>query len=382
MVGASVLGTVTANMADSEVPSDPEFTQTMHIGEHALTAQGSVGMQDILPGQGGLSLPGARLDVLHVASATELVGRGRETLYVAEAQQDEIELKAQLMKWAVLFDADPAARETLDAELGIGKATEAVKKLLADGWTVDDIVLHGFASDEDDTAWNNGGENPGFGIDSVKNVRLAKKRARAVAGLLRAKLSKKIDPSIANLVHVDGGTEVQDDDLAKAITDLAADHHMTAQELVVQYNRDRNAFSADDLQILDGLRDDRYVQIKITVSRDIVKTVHVFEEGEWQEKEETSKEVSLVFVPILIPIVRRKSKEVTPGPLPPRPPQPREPQIGKQRRLFDEPIVRERRGYADVAKSRKQPTTHNTSYGNFRRNSGVPVNRSGRGRPA
>lgn len=310
----SVSATVAANSGEHSPSSDPEFSYSEQINGCTSTVQEDFGLHDVIPGEGDLPLPGARFDVILQNPVTPIELDGDGIPVTSEIQQHETILdELQLMEWARLFDKDPAVVHTLDRELGIKDTVAQIEQLIADGWMIESIKLHGHASDEDDTAWKNGGTNPGFGVYSKKNVKLAVKRAKAVEELLEARLAKsKIASQQTGSVVVTGGTELDDPVLAAEITDLAAKRGSTAQDIVVRYNRDRDSFSGSDLEVLDGLRDDRYVSIEIDVSRlETVTTHHTDESGNVTESKETKKHVSIVLIPIIIPFI--KKRRIVPG---------------------------------------------------------------------
>lgn len=72
-----------------------------------------------------------------------------------------------------------------DGGAAINSLAGSVELLEKQGWNILDITAHGYASDEDDTAWNNGGDNPGLGIPNKKNVELAETRAATGATMLK-----------------------------------------------------------------------------------------------------------------------------------------------------------------------------------------------------
>lgn len=374
MIALSLSATAAANSGEQPNPNNVSIDATANIGDTKVTGHADAGLQDIAPGATSVYLPGVRFGL--GTATTEVEQRSGSYVEQHSTKVEELskEIKAQLMEWARLFDADPKAKETLDAELGLKEAVAEIEALQAAGWEIEDIILHGFASDDDETAWQNGGDNPGFGIDSEKNVRLAEKRAKAVASLLRARLQRSSNPALAKEVVIDGGSEVHDDDLAAAITQLAHSKGESTQDLVVRYNRDRDSFSAAELRILDGLRDDRYVSIKIIASKESTSTTYKWVDGEWVSSETQGKEFSIVLIPMLIPILRlpsRKPKAQTPTDepplappvLPPLPPTTRTYGPERRERRKKSSRVRQIGHVSQVAFKQKQPGQHNNGGG-------------------
>ena len=308
-----------------------------------------VGAYDVIPGKDKFEFPGLKI------SKTE---QGQTELYADRETLDQ-ESNIQLMEWARLFDADPEAVEPRGPDM-IKSAAEQIKQLEADGFNIDQITIKGFASDESDSR---NGDNPGFGIDDEKNVKLANKRAGAVAELYKKQLEQTLSTDDAKNVEskiiIADGEEIQDNNQANAIDAMADKLGMSTIDLVSQFNRDPSSISTEALSVLDGLRQDRFVKIEVEASKMNYHT------------ERTDKEKSFIIIFIPIPILKRKTTETTPSPVPVRSIRPliSETRSGQYFQSVKN-IGRAQPGFGQVAQRIIQPDTSNMHFG---KGSGVRV---------
>lgn len=214
----------------------------------------------------------------------KLSAKDEKTSYTTyDAETDEINRKAP-MPWALEFSDDPQAENTERAEKAIEDVFISIEDYKSKGFDVIQVDVRGYASDEDNSA---GG---GLRKPSKLNRELADTRADAVAGLVNSEL-QKINLDVPVLMG--SGKEIIDRKLDKRIDDLAKERGMSTLELVQKYNRDKDAFSPEDLAILNGLADDRFVNIKVSFLKPPVAS----------EKRETDGG-DIIIVPFLIPLFR------------------------------------------------------------------------------
>ena len=273
----------------------------------------SAGLYDTVPGDLNISLPGAEFS----RTDTEIRDLGAttstETVVKTYQESANVEENVQLMEWAALFEEDPMATEPRGLDV-IKDTAEQTKQLIEAGWNIDNISIQGFASDEAISLHKNG--NEGFGELDEKNILLANKRADAVSKLLKEQLENSLsDDSAKELeskIVIEGGVEVYDIQLASDIQKVADSLGMEVVDVISQYNHDPTSLSAENQNVLNGLRDDRYVSIKMTISRDVVTEENINKEVNTKQEIKTKK--SIVIIPILIPILTRKKRDnIEPG---------------------------------------------------------------------
>ncbi len=360
-IGASIFGTAAAYENDSTPPYPAAvIAETNHT---TLTAGG----HDVAPGEDEFMLPGVRFDASKTETLWKQDGGSWVEVHESVHEQADIQRRVEHMMWARLFAEDPDARKTADRGHEVQMAAEDIGEAISDGWTVDKVTLHGFASDEDDTTHVTGMPGAGLGVDSVKNVELAEHRADAVMDMLVEELKNKFTDTEIKAMHVlsSVGTEARDDDLNSELNALAKSNHMTVNDMIVAYNRgNHKGFTSADLKVLDQLKDHRYVSIEMDMSRVKDVTSLNYVEGQWREVTEDERTATVVVIPILIPIIRRR-RETSPTPVAARPPvaRPQTRQI-PPRTLGKVTPQHDRVGY-----HHKQPTTLNqgTSHKNINR---------------
>jgi hypothetical protein len=156
------------------------------------------------------------------------------------------------MEWARKFSADSKVGETINPDAIVNAAAD-ILALQKPGTVIVSGDCHGTASDEDDTK----GDNPGFGVPSAKNQRLATDRGQIVTDELAAALKDQL-PGVPFTNQP--GIELVDNQLADQIFQMSADRGISASQLVKWYNRgDNKHFDPAELDILQGLRNNRYV---------------------------------------------------------------------------------------------------------------------------
>ena len=303
----STLGTIQANSPEDRGPQRV-LVHSANPNVPGTSTSSTIGTHDVL--SGGPSLPGIRVDAVTISSYEQQ--EDGTWLEVTKSHVETIQDidKIQKMIWARLFDEDPAARETADAAGEVDAAVDAVQELLAQGWTIDAIKFHGFASDEDDTTWQTGQPGAGLGVDSEKNVSLAEERADAVYDLFAEKLAAEGVMDTLPM-EITGGTESRDEALNDAIAALAERRGESVQDVIVAWNRGQHdSFTDAELDVLNQLKDHRYVSITVEAHRTVTETTMVYKEGEWVEVTSKKDEGSLVLIPGIIPVIpgRRKSK--------------------------------------------------------------------------
>jgi len=297
--------------------------ETATPNPHVSKIETSADIYDIVPGETKFKLPGG--EITYTVTGPEQTTNRQiveqpptitETVIESKTSATEI----QLMEWAQKFEIDPKAVEPRGPE-AIQTAVDQVQQLQADGWTIERIAVKGYASDESDSR---NGDNPGFGIEDEKNNKLADKRAETVEGLYKQQLEQNLGltsaTSIESLIVVEPGEEVHDAKLANQIDAMADSLGMSTVDLVMEFNRHPESLPTEAQELLDGLRQDRFVRIEISASKQIVieqtadpifTTVEIVRPGEKHEE-------SIIVIPIIIPIFKRK-RTSAPPPIPPEP---------------------------------------------------------------
>lgn len=340
-VALTLMASMGANKAAENKPREMPETITAELDSGITVHEGlDVGLFDTIPGENSsIELPGFEYTIGVKAPDTKSE--------ISVNPESDI----QLMEWAQKFDIDPMAVEPRGPE-AISSAVDQIEQLKADGWNIDKITIQGFASDESDSR---DGENPGFGILDEKNIKLANKRAEAVSEMYKQEIEKSFgsdSQEIESLIEVAEGQEVTDNQLAEQISFLAGEYGMSTEDLVMQFNRDPSSLPADAQELLDGLRQDRFVRIEIEASKEVTNPG---EEGI----------DSIIVVPVFIPIFRRKrqSSAVNPSPEPIQSvPSEKQTIVSTQRQKFSHApmdIGAVRSGYQRISGHNKDPNTHN-----------------------
>ena len=357
-VGASVMLSILLTAGANLAKPDKDIRlMNPQPNYKANEARMDVGFYDVSPIGGEIELPGIKFSE---------VKQGQTELYTDKETLSQ-ESSIQLMEWARLFDADPEAVEPRGPDM-IKGAAEQIKQLEADGFSVDQITIKGYASDESDT---HVGDNPGFGISDEKNVKLANKRANAVMELYKEQLEQTLAiddaKSIESKIVVAGGEEIQDSDQAAAIDAMADKLGMSTIDLVWQFDSDPSSLPTEAQSVLEGLRQDRFVKIEVEASKMNYHT------------ERTDKEKSLIIIFIPVPIFKRKTTitawdGTSPPTPPPVPSEPSRPLVPNPRpgQYFQsvKNIGHAQPGFGQVNNRVIQPSTSNMHYG---KGSGIRV---------
>ena len=408
LIGGALLTaglTGAANLSSADVPGvvgavvDSEM-DLVTGNDHTTAVEVDAGMQSI--GFGGLELPGLKLSVTNSEKAVKdetklvehkVVETHSETILTPEQQL--VESQNIDMEWARLFSADSNS-ETVTEPESITDIVARVKELREQGYSIR-VELQGFASMEDDTADTQPElHNPGFGIPSEKNQRLADTREQAVEEIITP-LLQEVEGEPIQIVRVPG-LEIDDPSLAKDIIDYASSHDMDVVKLVKDFNRHPETLPADALQILKGLQDERVVNVSVIATKPaeshevIVEETRTIIEQVDQQVETTKKDGGdIKIIPFVIPLIglaglRRKPagkgpsgpiiideppEEITvyPPPPPPPPPPPIRPprprlQEGPKDELFQTSEVKSGRTVQPRHRI-QQPRNHNFSRGNY-----------------
>ncbi len=241
--------------------------------DHNISFGLDVGMQPTgignfeLPGV-GLVVDGTQKDTYNIEARDESRTQDRvitksSTETIEDPAQSKIEAQEINMEWARLFKEDPNA-ETISSPSDIQDVVNRVNELESQGYEILGIDLQGTASMEDDTPDTHPNlNNPGFGIESPKNVELANTRAEAVREILEPTLLPELDNPID--ISIVNGEEIDDPVLAEQIINYAAENGYDLVTLVKTYNRSPQDLPPEAVKILDGLRDDRLVRVFIKV---------------------------------------------------------------------------------------------------------------------
>jgi hypothetical protein len=152
------------------------------------------------------------------------------------------------MKWARKFSADPNVGETVNPN-AIMDAANDILALQTSGTIITDAKCYGTASDEDN---HSDPSNPGFGIDSPDNKRLADDRG----GIVTIKLADALKGKLDGVPFTAGeGVEVQNKGLADKIFARAAARGISTMALVKKFNRGNyEGLTPEDIKVLQGLQ--------------------------------------------------------------------------------------------------------------------------------
>lgn len=304
-VALSLGATIGANSKYDEGPA-AAFVSSVSLATSGPRTETITGLHNVVP---EVPLPGVRVNILDDAQATEWTPGIFVEEEVSGVERVATENRAQYMVWARLFNQDPDARKTADAAGEIRATVDAVEDLIDQGYTINDIRIHGYASDEDDTTWQTGRPGAGLNVDSPKNVKLAEERADAVHELFGEISAQEINGASLP-VRVTGGTEKRDKVLNETLFQLADSRGESVQDMIVKWNRGQhNSFTDAELDVLNGLAEHRYVSIEVDASKTVTETHHVWREGEWVTVTEEHQEAAVVIIPVIIPFVRRKKGE-------------------------------------------------------------------------
>lgn len=304
-VTLSVLASMGATEQNNTDPSHTQFHPVAVAQVDGATVQAGVGFADILPGDKTLRLPGVEL-ALGEGAITFIDDSDFDDLEEYEGTIEE-QFKIAEMEWARLFSKDAKADEPV-AKKQVEKIVTAIVDLVRSGTTITSIDFLGTASDEDEYCYINGGDNPGLGIDSKKNKELALVRAKAIKQLVKAMLRKQLTPEqyadVVDVMNKPKGKEIQDDTLNNKIEALAKRLNMTAQDLVATFNRNPKELPKHALVILNELKKDRAVIVKITSEKPDDSGAEDTTGGLGGDKKNDGK--SIVFVPVYLPSLRRR----------------------------------------------------------------------------
>lgn len=272
----------------------------------------SAGIEDTIPGNLDINLPGVELS----KTDTETRDLGTTTYMekkVSNNPESDNFKEVQLMTFAPDFADSPEAVQPTGFD-AIKNSSERIKQLVAAGWNIDKVDITGFASDDAISRHNNNDE--GFGELDKDNLLLAEKRANAVAKLLKEQLKNDLTADIAKEVEskivIEDGVEVYDIQLASDIQKVADSLGMEVVDVISQYDHDPTSLSVENQNVLNGLRDDRCVNIIITFSRDVVTEENI--NGYINIKHKTETKQSIIIVPVIFPILTKKKRDdVEPG---------------------------------------------------------------------
>lgn len=373
---ASFLATRHASEHDNNPDASPLDIGADPLGYGSTTIGGdtNLGWQEM---GHGISLPGAELklgfthesdktidrslaitkrgqaeifgDITHKEEHTETTNTETEVETAARIAErlithtEKVVLEDIYMEWARLFSADPESDNTVRDGV-VAEAANRIIELSKTGKILE-ITCTGYASDEDDYSDTHPETtNPGFGIPSQKNVDLATKRGAVVTSELAGLLHEQL-PGVPVINTT--GEEIIDTAQSDTIVALAMQKGENPVELVKRFNRGSTEnFTEEELQLLDGLRDDRFVrcivkvqrlETEIVITRDettsstrstettdssengggvvIVRTPDTLltEGGSHQEKTKSGYELIVVLIPVVIPIFPVRLRRRTPG---------------------------------------------------------------------
>jgi len=293
----------------------------------------SAGMHNILPGEIGFKLPDVEATAwIPGSKKTETTQKLEQSPPTTTVMKSEInDTYNQPMEWAEKFEKDPSAVEPRGPE-AIKDAVERIKELETQEYTCE-VFVEGSSSDESNVR---DGNNPGFGINDEPNIKLAETRAEAVAELFIQELKNELGEEKANDIEksmvILGGKEVRDDQLAKAIEEMADKLGMPMDDLVMQFNRNPETLPIEAQEVLDGLYGDRKVIITIKATKQ--SFVELPSDPEMVTTTTTEKEddkvVKIIIVPVLFPVIKRRTENVKgiPPTTPPSTPPPYPRQTG------------------------------------------------------
>jgi hypothetical protein len=358
-IGASLFASAGATVAANQESPQPHSNVGIHLDIGA-------GFQDVDPVSGYTEFPGVRVDVSKTTgkwSEVTIPGEPGETI-----QQSIARYYTQLMEYAEEYSASPESENPNGPEDGVQNAVLAIEDLVSQGYSIDQIIVLGQASDENISTMPEGSSNPGFNVPEPKNVELAEKRGGVVYDLM-VEQARIQGLDIDNIPFTVSGEEVEDPVLAERIEEIAARRGITALQLVRAYNDEDTSLGLTPSEevVIRGLEQYRSVKIMIIASETIVIPGSGPETHRKLEKESDTN--SLVFVPVIVPIPLLRRRESIDEPddnriiidfSPPPPPPP----IGnpwyvekiKIRKGKDERLSG---AVGKVAFHRKQPGQHN-----------------------
>ena len=357
-VVASGFATVAANLP-SDQGVEPRY-ELASINNRVLNrdynTEVSVGGIDLSPGEDIFRLPGLRIDEYSVETTKTGSFEFKEINSISiETEKRELPDVVVSMEWARLFAADPEASRIPDGgKIQIDSIVRSVDEFIKAGYIVDSLDFQGHASDEDDTTHLTGRPGAGLNVDNPKNVELANKRADTVVEEVLDALAKvNLDTQVGQL-NILEGIEVRDTELNEAIFRLSEDRRESTNDVIMSWNRGYGNFTEAELDVIDGLADDRYVSVVANLRKEeISKTIdEIWVEGP-DKISKTSTGGSIALVPILIPPLpglggrRRKFLPIPVAPIEP------------PKYSVDTPIYHgqyTQNGY--VSPTHKQPTAH------------------------
>ncbi len=291
-VALSTLATLSAN-----APGEPAFPRNPHIGMHK-----------VIPGVEGIQYPGVGFQHTTTQEVENFYKCPDQIVYGQGTDHEVVVVTTEPMKFARGFDSDLAAGENLDNDAALTRVVDSIRAQLSLGHTIDGIEIHGFASGEDES----GGFADGLGKPSLKNAALAEARAKAGADKLLPQLNREFGPAVANKIVVTGGTEIDDPLLNQAIFALAASKGMSPHMLMETGKFDSSKLTKSDLDVLQGLADDRYIAFTIRSSYPVLREEYVIEGGQCVTKTIEEKHTKLVIMLLPIPMIRRNTNDPVP----------------------------------------------------------------------
>ncbi|MCX6728936.1 MAG: hypothetical protein NTV39_04200 [Candidatus Saccharibacteria bacterium] len=306
-LAASAGATIEANQ--NLHPEQPIPNPDAQIG-HTYTVETGVsaGRYDIIPGEdGSFKLPGLERSMGLQTTDTEAVTDIVVDPPTRTAEQTKVYMeKVQNMIWAEQFGIHNPGEIQPRGPDAVQAAVDRVKQSLTEGKQIVSIEIQGTASDESDK--RNAENNPGLGVTDKKNENLADMRGRAVTRwfekVLEQSVGKDTAKSIEQVTTLKDGLEIQDEHLNKQIVEMARSLGLETDDMVMSFNRGENLPGAAE-ELLQGLKNDRYVTIRIEVADQAESEDQSARLVTEITKTSSSHKVILVFVPILIPPVTR-----------------------------------------------------------------------------
>ncbi|MDO4712939.1 MAG: hypothetical protein Q4B05_03485 [Candidatus Saccharibacteria bacterium] len=298
LLTAAASGLATGAAEGTPLPN--KLSGTVHISDSG-SVRVSAGLQPL--GE-HVALPGIRVDGLSEQTEQQRPLGGYVRKNTVKTVETAMPFRVQLMRWAELFKDDPDASETTDGAAQVGRVADGIVQLLEGGATITEVTLHGVASDEDDRTWNGGPDGAGLDADDSKNKQLARHRAEVVTEMLQEALAGRLGKAKAGelKLEVTEGEERRNKELNETIRQIAKDNGETVQGLIVRWNRgDTNGLTAQQLAVLDALKEHRCVEIQVKAIQTKEVPVMVWQDGEFRETTQQKNEHTLVIVPIIIP---------------------------------------------------------------------------------
>ncbi len=234
--------------------------------EHQDDGKRDIGILTTAGVVGALLVTSGGVDVEHERNV--LPGPEESAVLVIDGPADDqkggevssaiIEKHAVNEAWARLFSEDPHAGELTRPEQ-VDMIGERVKELIDQGFSITEVSMQGFASDEDDSA-----ENAGIGQGNRKNVDLANTRTVKLYPELKQEMEES---GYSADIGIEGGIEdiLTDSERGELSFIAKATQHEDVTSLIKQYNRDPSSLSKTARQGLDKiLGSERKVEVTIS----------------------------------------------------------------------------------------------------------------------